>query len=256
MLFRSLESFGELSKAVFRHCAWDWNENGIFVPDNSVGSPGEFVNVRFEECDFGLRRSNGQSGDGRDHNFYINGPLLEIIDCHGYGTVPSETYGGYDAGNTYKARAKKVLLSGGYCETGAGRWLDRPKGGETTIQNVILSQRPGAFGNCFGYANEVNPTDELAQGAYDTYFNNCQIYINRYESTIWNQRPGTTVRFTDCPVTFCKWNQGDVKPNINLQGPGDIVGIEYLSKPGDNDYAAPPTRPGSIAQPGYVPHWP
>lgn len=259
------EWFENYAEVLVRRCSFDQNENGVFVPTGYTidpggpipSGPGQYVDIRFEQCDFGLRRTNGMDGDGQAHHIYISGRNCTIVDCHAYGNRADETYTGVDAGNCYKGRCLNMVIEGGMIQSGSGRWVDRPWGGQTHIDAALLLQRPGANSNILAYGNEADPTQPPPAGAYDTLVENCDIYISRFESNIWNNTNSTSINFVSNTITFCQHNPAETAPTIVTTGGGAVTGItDKNNPPAPGPYPVAPTAPGSIAQPGYVPVWP
>lgn len=250
------ESFAEVGWIDVQHCAFDRNENGIFIANNnSNGSPGINVCVRIDHCDFGMRASNGSTGMGLTHDLYVNGDQLEVTNSHFFGTRSEYSYGGGSSGNCIKSRARKVTIEDTWVNHGQGRCFDRPEGGETYVRRVKMGAMDGSVSNMIGYNNESDPNN-APQGAFDVAFENCTIYASRFEDTIWNDATGKTLDFSTTTVVWCKHSEASTPPSFRFTGVGNIVGLPLVPPEGTVFQIPPPAPPGSIAQPGYSPSWP
>lgn len=94
------ENFNGIRGTVYiDRCLFLKNENGIFVPSGSVGSPGFGVSTSVTNTDF---VQNGQSLDGYSHDVYVQGPSYAEANCNHYGNP---------YGNNIKVSSTDSLIS-------------------------------------------------------------------------------------------------------------------------------------------------
>lgn len=223
------ESFVTRGTLSIYKCAFDGNENGIFVPE-FFNPNGSNVDSIVDSCDFGLNKSNGQSQDGLSHDFYIMGPSLVVKNSHFYGCA---------YGNCIKSRALSLTVDNCWIGHLNNRAIDYPNGGALTVTNSFLTAISGAVANFLGYANETAHNN----GWQDSTFTNCTIVCARYQDAIWNGASGTTMNFVNCTQ---QWT--DPALSFSFIGPGAISGLSKGFRTGiDTLISGFPTPPPSAA---------
>ena len=259
------EDFMAAGTATLQNVAFDNNENGIVIPDvdgvssttgllvpGSNNGPGCNVSLALTCCDFGLQAGNGVTPDGLSHNFYCEGKSNSVSSCHLFSAA---------VGNTIKNRGPLITVSGGYAEAGAGRLLDMPEGGSCTMTGVAMMVIPGANQSFLGYIDEQRGS---RHGEYNPQFTGCTLTGTRAGpsgSALWYGAADQAGQFVFSNCAQFWYPLGGGTPTFlpqyeQSQGEldtGAASGLFLTPAQGGTVLTARPTRPGSIAQPGYVP---
>lgn len=189
------------------NCAFDNNENGIFVQKIAGAS------LLIKNCDFGRNVPNGQTLDGSSHDCYVN--------C---GTVTEQNSRHYNAvnGHAMKTRCNRLISSGNFFVCNGGRAMDLPDGAATqsTSTNdtfVTLPTSPSSGLIEQNGESSVNGTAGIA-------FSSPTFYIGRAYSVLWNNAASAPMTFSSAVVNYYT-QSGANPPSLTTQGPGAVTGL-------------------------------
>lgn len=193
-------------------CAFDGNENGIFV-QNTVPV------VIMEDNDFGRNVPNGASGDGLSHDIYSN--------AHETREAKSRHYNCQN-GHGLKTRSSNVTTSDNYYAANGGRCIDVPDatGSVWNSTNDSFTQLPNASTNLVAYGDESNHN-----GLAGAVMTNATVAISRGNTVIWAGN-GTTMNFVN--PTLSSFNTA-----ASLQNQGTVTGLPALPASSGNGLAVP-----------------
>lgn len=201
-----LENF--TGAATLLRCAFDGNENGIFMPDRADC----LIDLLVQACVFGRTAANGES-DERSHNLYVGGRTVTITNSIVLASVA----------NTVKVRGPSLVMAGSYL-TRHGRFLDCP--GETVIAtsgNTFVTPVGDDSQNAFGFFDEgdvnANP------GKVGSWTSNADtFYFSRFNEVLWINDVNLRVEFINPNV---KWigPSGSAPPGVTIMGPGSLAGV-------------------------------
>ncbi|HEY0203325.1 MAG TPA: carbohydrate-binding domain-containing protein [Acetobacteraceae bacterium] len=212
-------------------CAFDGNENGVFLPNVSLAD----VDLLIEACVFGRNIPNGLA-DESSHNVYASGKSVTIRRSIVLASLA----------NTIKIRGPRLMLEDSYL-TRLGRWVDCP-GGTVAVsnRNTYVTPPDCPSQNAFGFYDEgdgnANPGQDGSFTSTDDTF-----YFSRFHEVIWINNPATKVQFIN-PKVHWIGPAGSNPPGVTIQGPGALVGDNPFVFTAENRVdAAPPIPDDPVA---------
>ena len=192
--------------ATVRRCAFDANENGIFMPDAATS----LIDLLLDQCVFGRIAANGES-DGRSHNTYLGGRSVKVT---GGIYFPSE-------GNDFKLRGPALDMADAMFIRTAGRFIDCPGGTDVVTARMMFVTPPGATGqNDFGFFDEGDTN--AAPGAGSWTSTDDSFYLSRFQEVLWINNPNTKVQLIR-PKVFWIGSPGSQPPSVTIMGPGTLA---------------------------------
>lgn len=226
------EDFAEDGTLSFLRCAFDWNENGVFTPNPPQGAR---INVHIESSVFGRKGPNG-ADDGLSHDIYVAGKSLY---------VGKSVFVGNAKGNTIKSRSASILVEDSYIGRTNGRWIDAPCASTFVSRRNEYVTQPGAeSANALGLFDEA---DNRHPGGGTFRFEGDKFYFSRENGeVIWLPDARTIATFDQCAV-FWVGAKGSRPPNVELRGPGKVIGLDLTMNEGNRVDVAPPVPPDPVA---------
>lgn len=202
-----LENFTGL--ATLLRCAFDGDENGIFMPDRPSDT---LIDLLVDQCVFGRIAANGEP-DERSHNLYVGGRTVTIKKSIILASVA----------NTVKVRGPSLDMQDSFL-TRRGRFIDCP--GETiitTARNSYVTPVGSDSQNAFGFFDEADINANPCKiGSWQSVGD--KFYFSRFNEVLWVNDAAFRVEFIN-PEVHWIGSPGSQPPNVTIQGPGSLAGV-------------------------------